>query len=115
MEPSIEKIKEFLEMYDYMHTIEFAKDAMEYMEIKANNAVEGLNDDLSEIDEAINNKTSIPKSKKQRIINLNKGYHYILVHHTIEKESLRELYAILSKDLLDDYSIENMGEYYRQK
>ena len=37
------------------------------------------------------------------------------MHHTIEKESLRELYAILSKDLLDDYSIENMGEYYRQK
>ena len=55
-------------MYDYMHTIEFAKDAMEYMEIKANNAVEGLNDDLSEIDEAINNKTSIPKSKNKELL-----------------------------------------------
>lgn len=68
LEPSIEKIKEFLEMYDYMHTIEFAKDVMEYMEIKANNAVEGLNDDLSEIDEAINNKTSISKSKNKELL-----------------------------------------------
>lgn len=115
LEPDIRRLLELVETYDYMHTIGFAKEAMEYMEIKANNAVEGLNDDLSEIDEAIKNRTSIPTSKKQRIINLHKGYHYILTHDTIEKESLKRLYAILSKNLLDDYSVENMGEYYRQR
>lgn len=114
IEPSIEALRNFLESYDYMHTLDFAKEAMEYMEIKANNAVEGLNDDLSEIDEAINNRTNIPVTKKQRIINLHKGYHYILAHHRIEKDNLRELYAILSKDLLDEYCQDHMGEYYRE-
>lgn len=47
--------------------------------------------------------------------NLTNGYHYILGNKEINKDSLKELYDILSKDLLDDYSIENMGKYYRQK
>lgn len=47
--------------------------------------------------------------------NLANGYYYILANKQINKENLKELYDILSKDLLDDYSIENMGEYYRKK
>lgn len=47
--------------------------------------------------------------------NLNAGYHYILGNQPINKDKLKELYDILSKDLLDKYSIENMGKYYRKK
>ena len=47
--------------------------------------------------------------------NLAKGYNYIQETKIINKETLKELYDILSNGLLDEYSIENMGEYYRQK
>ena len=47
--------------------------------------------------------------------NLNNGYYYIIGGQPINKDTLKELYDILSKDLLDDYSIENMGKYYREK
>ena len=47
--------------------------------------------------------------------NLAKGYNYIQETKSINKDTLKELYDILSKGLLDEYSIENMGEYYRQK
>lgn len=47
--------------------------------------------------------------------NLTKGYLYILGRKEINKDNVKELYDILSKDLLDEYSIENMGEYYREK
>ena len=109
------RLLELLDENDYMDTLEFAKDAMELQEIKANNNIEGINDDLSVIEKTIRNQNNIPLSQKERIINLHKGYHYILTHSTINKESLRELYAILSKGLLDNYSIENTGEYYRQR
>ena len=47
--------------------------------------------------------------------NLTKGYLYILGRKEINKDNVKELYDILSKDLLDEYSLENMGEYYREK
>ena len=47
--------------------------------------------------------------------NLCTGYLYIIGRKPINKDSVKELYDILSKDLLDEYSQENMGEYYRQK
>lgn len=47
--------------------------------------------------------------------NLTKGYFYILGRRQINKNNVKELYDILSDGLLDEYSIENMGEYYREK
>ena len=47
--------------------------------------------------------------------NLSIGYNYIIGEKEINKDTLKELYDILSKDLLDEYSVENMGKYYRQK
>jgi Fic family protein len=47
--------------------------------------------------------------------NLTKGYLYVLGRKEINKDNVKELYDILSAGLLDDYSIENMGEYYREK
>ena len=57
-----------------------------------------------------------PTSKEQRrIINLYKGYQYILTHREINKETLKELYSILSDGLLSEYDLLSMGEYYRME
>ena len=111
----IKRIENFLEETPSMNTLEFASDALEYKELKANNNIEGITDDIEEIEKAIRNENNIPWNKKERIINLHRGYRYILTHNDINKDTLRELYEILSKGLLDDYSIENMGQYYRTK
>ena len=111
----IKRIENFLEETPNMNTLEFASDALEYKELKANNNIEGITDDIEEIEKTIRNEKNIPWNKKERIINLHRGYRYILTHKNINKESLRELYAILSEGLLDEYSINNMGQYYRNK
>lgn len=111
----IKRIENFLEETPSMNTLEFASDALEYKELKANNNIEGITDDIEEIEKAIRNENNIPWNKKERIINLHRGYRYILTHNDINKDTLRELYEILSKGLLDEYSIENMGQYYRTK
>lgn len=94
-----------------MKTMLFVRRMMLSQEIKTNNAIEGINDDLSIIDEVI--KTRDANSK--RIINLFHGYQYILTHENINKQSLKELYSLLSEGLLDEYSVNNMGEFYRLK
>lgn len=111
----IKRIENFLEETPSMNTLEFASDALEYKELKANNNIEGITDDIEEIEKAIRNENNIPWNKKERIINLHRGYRYILTHNDINRDTLRELYEILSKGLLDEYSIENMGQYYRTK
>lgn len=105
----------FLDGKDYMHTLDFAKDAMEAQEIKSNNEIEGFKDDIFQIEEVIREDSTISYKRKDRIINLHKGYRYILNNYKIDKENLKRLYAIISKDLLDEYSINNMGDYYRIK
>ena len=111
----IKRIENFLNDTPNINTIDFAIDALEYKELKANNNIEGITDDIEEIENTIINEKNIPWNKKERIINLHRGYRYILSHDSINKESLKELYSILSKGLLDEYSINNMGQYYRQK
>lgn len=103
----------FLENQDYMKNLNFAKQMMMSQEIKSNNLIEGITDDLSIIDEVIANKSSIPNDKKKRIINLYHGYQYILTHDTIDKDHLKELYQILSEGLLEPTELNNMGPYYR--
>ena len=103
----------FLENQDYMKNLNFAKQMMMSQEIKSNNLIEGITDDLSIIDEVIANKSSIPNDKKKRIINLYHGYQYILTHDTIDKDHLKELYQILSEGLLEPTELNNMGSYYR--
>lgn len=114
LEPYKDDIMRFLDDDD-MRTLSFAKRAMMSQEIKANNAIEGINDDLSIIDEVIKNKSSFSDREKKRIINLYHGYQYILTHKDINKETLRELYLLLSDEILNDYDKTSMGEYYRTK
>ena len=111
----IKRIENFLEETPNMNNIEYVKDAIKRKELKANNSIEGLNDDLEEIAKALRNGRDLPTNKKERIINLNKGYNYILRKNQINKETLKQLYSLLSNGLLSDYCIQNMGDYYRKK
>lgn len=108
-------ITDFLYDKEYMNNILFAKKMMMSQEIKSNNLIEGINDDLTLIDEVIKNKKTISINERNRIVNLYHGYQYILTHKKINKESLKELYSIVSCGLLDSYALDNMGEYYREK
>ncbi len=116
LKPYIYDLLEFLDGLDYMNNLDFAKKVMMSQELKANNIIEGITDDLSLIDEVIDSiAQNISEERKQRIINLYHGYNYILSHQDINKDSLRELYSYLSEDILDEYGKENTGEYYRTK
>lgn len=100
---------------DSMRTLSFAKHAMMSQEIKANNTIEGIIDDLSLIDEVIKEKSMLGEHEKKRIINLYHGYQYILSNNDINKESLRDLYLLLSDGILNSFDTTSMGEYYRKK
>ena len=115
LEPYCRELLDLLEGEDYMQSLSFAKRMMMSQEIKSNNNIEGITDDLSVIDEVIKSKVAIPTEERQRIINLYHGYEYILKHSDINKESLRELYSILSSGLLNSYDRTYMGEYYRTR
>ncbi len=70
---------------------------------------------LAELIESITNNQDIGISEKNRLINIVNAYKFISKRQVITKDSLNELYNILSNNLLDKYEHENMGEYYRQK
>ena len=110
-----EDILKFLDYNSSIYSLSFAKHAMMSQEIKSNNTIEGITDDLTLIDEVIKNKTMISTVEKKRIINLYHGYQYILTHKDINKESLRELYLLLSDGILNNYDKTSMGTYYRTK
>ena len=109
----IKRIENLLEEMPSMNTLEFARSSLEYKELKANNNIEGIKDDIEEIERVIRNEKDIPWENKERIINLNRGYRYILSNNDISKENLKELYSILSKGLLSESAQKNMGDYYR--
>ena len=110
LENSKQDLLNFIDDIDYIKNLKFATNAIMPEEIKANNNIEGINDDLSSIDNVVTKKEIKP-----RIANLYNGYKYILTHKQINKQSLKKLYAIISKDLLNEHDRSNMGEYYRQK
>lgn len=99
-----------------MDNLDFAKRSLFTEEIKANNLVEDYKDDITYIDGVIHdnkNRKNANGEKKQRILNLYNGYKYILDHKDIDKETLKELYAILSRNILSKEDRSNMGDYYR--
>ena len=116
IKPYEEEVLEILDGQDYMRKLPFARSMMISQELKANNVIEGIKDDLSIIDDVITQrKDNLSNAERKRIINLYHGYEYILTHKNINKESLRELYSKLSEGILDKYAVTNMGEYYREK
>ena len=113
--PIYDELEEFLTTNHNMGNLHFAKKMLFSHEIKANNQVEGYGDDLSVIESVIEKKTDRIKDEmaRKRIYNLYRGYQYILRHHKVDAEHLKELYKILSKDLLNESDLSRMGEYYR--
>lgn len=115
LESVTEELEEFLSLDNNMHDLHFAKKMMFSHELQANNQVEGYGDDVQLIETVIKKKTDRIKDeeKKKRILNLYRGYQYILQHKKIDKNHLRELYSILSNDLLSEADLTKMGDYYR--
>lgn len=106
---------DFLEGEKHLNTKSFAKKVMFSHEIKANNQVEGYGDDIDIIRQVIKKVEKIKdQEKRKRILNLYHGYNYILKNKDIDIETLRKLYNILSKDLIELDLLPKMGEYYRQ-
>lgn len=114
LKPIMEELERYISDIKYINTLQFSKDVLFSHELQANNSVEGYKDDVETILEVINNVSNIkdPK-KKQRIINLYRGYCYIMQGKQINQDNLRELYSILSKELLSQCDWQHMGEYYR--
>ena len=109
-----EELLGLLDGLEYMRTLKFARSMMISQEIKSNNVIEGIKDDLSIIDKVITQrKDDLSQTERQRIINLYHGYQYILTHKNINKDSLKELYQLLSENILDPRDKIRMGEYYR--
>ena len=113
--PIKEEIEEFLTLSPEISDLHLAKKVLFSHEIQSNNQVEGYGYDVSLIEDVIKRKTQRVKSEvvKRRIENLYRGYQYILRHRKIDEEHLRELYQILSKDLIEYRDLIRMGEYYR--
>ena len=110
----VEELELFLQDNKYMNSKEFSKNVLFSQEIKNNNTIEGYNDDVGLVYDILNNKLNISdKAKEQRIRNLYNGYRYIYEKKEINKENLKKLYSILSKNLLSNDDIKNMGEFYR--
>lgn len=108
------ELEDFLEGEEELQSREFVKKILFNQEIKANNAIEGINDDLLLILEVIkNNMMTSDEKKRKEIVNLYNGYKYILTNRDIDKEHLKELYGILSDGLLCKEDLDRMGEYYR--
>ena len=110
-----DELEEFLVDEDEINSRKFVKKIMFNQEIKSNNTIEGINDDLMLIEKVIQDASSIEDvSQRKRIINLYHGYKYILNHRVIDESHLKELYGILSDGLLNSRDLANMGEFYRE-
>ena len=109
------ELEDFLYGEDGLNSRDFVRKILFNQEIKTNNAVEGINNDLLIIENVIKNNLMIGNDKKRReIINLYNGYKYIFTNNIMDKEHLLELYKILSDGLLNISEMARMGEYYRE-
>lgn len=117
LDPLKAELDSFLEWDQSMDSLEFAKKMMFSHELKANNQVEGYEDDLELIEAVIERKTANIKDeeRKKRILNLYKGYQFILKHKKMDQKHLKELYKILCNGLLDEYAKSHMGKLYREE
>ncbi len=114
--PVYAELEEFLEFITTMNDLHFAKKMLFSHELKANNQVEGYSDDLELIEDIIKKKTDNIKDeeKRARILNLYRGYQFILRNRVMDEKHLKRLYNILSDGLLDSYDITHMGQNYRE-
>lgn len=98
------ELEEFTNSIEYFNTPNFSRKVLFPYELKSNNAIEGYNQDLSSIINIVNNpylKVNRLEKEYRRILNLYRGYEYILSSPEINEENLYNLYKLLSKELLD--------------
>lgn len=111
----VETLEKTIYENSWINDLNFAKSVMEVQEIKANNNIEGYFDNVELINAIINNPNAIKNDEiRKRILNLYRGYRFILGNCDINKDSLRELYNVLSNGLVSDDDIMEMGTYYRK-
>jgi Fic family protein len=109
-----EELEKFLDGIHYMNSRDFSKKVLFGAEIKANNSIEGYLDDITEIRDIIKHPSNnLNEEQRTRVLNLYRGYKYILQGESINKDTLKSLYNILSQGLLSQDDINAMGEYYR--
>ena len=110
----IRELESFLDGEDFMNNRTFSKKVLFTHEIKANNTVEGINDSVSLIEKVIEDAHQVSdEERRNRIINLYRGYRYILQGKDITEDNVHQLYEILSKDLLCSEDRARMGTMYR--
>lgn len=111
-----DELELFLSDNESMNNLDFTKKVLFSHELQSNNQVEGYGDDIKIINDIITRKVRKISDieKKRRILNLYKGYQFILKYKRVNEISLKKLYDILSKDLLIPYDLQFMGELYRE-
>ena len=110
----VRELETFLDGEDFMNNRTFSKKVLFTHEIKANNTVEGINDSVSLIEKVIEDAHQVSdEERRNRIINLYRGYRYILQGKDITEDNVYRLYEILSKDLLCSEDRARMGTMYR--
>ena len=74
-----DELDSFLSNKRHLNTKTFAKDVMFSHELKANNQIEGYNDDVTLVRDIIKKRYPNPHSEQaMRVLNLYHGYNYIL-------------------------------------
>lgn len=116
LKPMTYELEEYLDGISTMDDLHFAKKMLFSHELKANNQVEGYFDDLELIEEIIKKKTDNIQDDKTRgrILNLYRGYQFILRNRVMDDKHLKKLYEVLSNGLLDSYDLKHMGKNYRE-
>lgn len=110
----VRELETFLDGEDFMNNRTFSKKVLFTHEIKANNTVEGINDSVSLIEKVIEDAHQVSdEERRNRIINLYRGYRYILQGKEINEKNVHRLYDILSRDLLSLEDKARMGAMYR--
>ena len=116
--PIKEEIEDFLISVPSLKKVKFKQEIPK--EIQSNNKIEGIDDDIDEINRIIKRRpvNSLidyeDDSVARRIVNLFGAYNFILEKKEINKETLRELYNQISNGLIKPIDLASMGEYYRK-
>lgn len=99
--PNKEKLKRLLQDDIYMHSKSFLESKM-------------VIGDSQTIEQKVKSDSSFSYDKKQDLINEYNSYAYILNNPNINRDTLRQLYNIRSEGILDSYSMNHFGKYYRK-
>jgi len=115
--PLVDELNDFLEDESWCKTIEFVKSTLFPYEVKYNNEIENYMDPITLVKDFrpgfVVPQDGALTQQQQRIINLSRGYSYILQGKPITTPNLAKLYEILSAKILDSKESLLAGQIYR--